>query len=110
MQSFVKEHPDYLAPNNALNFLVDSNDMDGPYNLCHFWSNFEIADLRFWRSQVYEDFFNYLDATGQSVLMFINVEEPQADQKRWQVTFSTNAGYDVQFLSKSFQAETITSG
>lgn len=64
VQSFVKKHPDYLAPNNALNFLVDSNDIDGPYNLCHFWSNFEIADMRFWRSKVYEDFFQYLDATG----------------------------------------------
>lgn len=64
VQSFVKEHPDYLAPNNALNFLVDSDDINGPYNLCHFWSNFEIADMRFWRSKVYEDFFQYLDATG----------------------------------------------
>lgn len=64
VQSFVRENPDSLAPNNALNFLVDENDINGPYNLCHFWSNFEIADMRFWRSKVYQDFFNYLDATG----------------------------------------------
>ncbi len=25
---------------------------DGEYNLCHFWSNFELGDLRFFRSKV----------------------------------------------------------
>lgn len=34
------------------------------WNLCHFWSNFEIADLRFFRSAEYRDLFNYLDSTG----------------------------------------------
>jgi hypothetical protein len=28
------------------------------------WSNFEIADMDFWRGPAYTDFFNYLDATG----------------------------------------------
>ena len=28
------------------------------------WSNFEIGDLRFWRSQAYVDFFNHLDQAG----------------------------------------------
>lgn len=31
---------------------------------CHFWSNFEIASLKFWRSPAYEDYFNHLDKTG----------------------------------------------
>lgn len=31
---------------------------------CHYWSNFELADLRFFRSKVYEDYFDYLDKTG----------------------------------------------
>ena len=30
---------------------------DGEYNLCHFWSNFEIADL----SEAYSQFFQNLD-------------------------------------------------
>jgi alpha 1,2-mannosyltransferase len=37
---------------------------DGGYNMCHFWSNFEIGDLRFYRSPQYLDFFNYLDQEG----------------------------------------------
>jgi Glycolipid 2-alpha-mannosyltransferase len=28
------------------------------------WSNFEIADMDFWRGPAYTDFFNFLDATG----------------------------------------------
>ena len=28
------------------------------------WSNFEIADMSFWRSQAYEDYFNHLDRAG----------------------------------------------
>lgn len=34
------------------------------YSTCHFWSNFEIADMSFWRSQAYEDYFNHLDRAG----------------------------------------------
>lgn len=39
---------------------VTSND----YNMCHFWTNFEIGDLNFFRSDAYIDFFNHLDAKG----------------------------------------------
>ena len=28
------------------------------------WSNFEIADLEFWRSEAYTKYFEYLDSTG----------------------------------------------
>jgi alpha 1,2-mannosyltransferase len=38
--------------------------LDGDYNLCHFWSNFEIGDLRFFRSPEYLDFFKFLDKDG----------------------------------------------
>lgn len=34
------------------------------YNLCHFWSNFEIADMNLWRNPVYQKYFDYLDSTG----------------------------------------------
>lgn len=34
------------------------------YNLCHFWSNFEIADLDFWRGEAYEKYFEALDKAG----------------------------------------------
>ena len=38
--------------------------MEGDYNLCHFWSNFEIADLNFWRGEAYTKYFEYLDQKG----------------------------------------------
>jgi mannosyltransferase len=34
------------------------------YNMCHFWSNFEIARLDWFRSQEYQDFFDMMDRSG----------------------------------------------
>ncbi|KAI5191369.1 alpha 1,2-mannosyltransferase [Nematocida sp. AWRm77] len=34
------------------------------YNLCHFWSNFEIGDFSFFRNPKYQMYFDYLDRTG----------------------------------------------
>lgn len=34
------------------------------WNLCHFWSNFEIGDLDFFRSEEHREFFEYLDRKG----------------------------------------------
>ncbi|KAI9766217.1 MAG: alpha-1,2-mannosyltransferase (Kre5) [Candelina submexicana] len=44
---------------------VDPEAMEGEtYNMCHFWSNFEIARLDWFRSKEYEDFFNMMDRSG----------------------------------------------
>jgi mannosyltransferase len=44
---------------------VDPEDMEGEkYNMCHFWSNFEIARLSWFRSKEYEDFFQMMDRSG----------------------------------------------
>ncbi|KAK4963582.1 O-glycoside alpha-1,2-mannosyltransferase 4 [Elasticomyces elasticus] len=44
---------------------IDGESMEGEtYNMCHYWSNFEIARLSFFRSQEYEDFFNMMDRSG----------------------------------------------
>ena len=44
---------------------IDPEAMEGEkYNMCHFWSNFEIARLSFFRSQQYEDFFQMMDRSG----------------------------------------------
>ena len=44
---------------------VDPEAMeDEKYNMCHFWSNFEIAKLDWFRSQAYEDFFQMMDRSG----------------------------------------------
>jgi len=34
------------------------------WNLCHYWSNFEIADLNFFRGEQYQALFRYLDEKG----------------------------------------------
>ena len=34
------------------------------YNMCHFWSNFEIARLDWFRSKPYNDFFDMMDRSG----------------------------------------------
>jgi mannosyltransferase len=35
-----------------------------PWSLCHYWSNFEIANLEFFRGKAYQSLFEYLDSTG----------------------------------------------
>ncbi|KAK9465097.1 nucleotide-diphospho-sugar transferase [Lipomyces arxii] len=53
---------DYRLPEPSF---IDPEAMNGEkYNLCHFWSNFEIAKLDFFRSKEYEDFFDTLDRSG----------------------------------------------
>ncbi|KAF2865512.1 alpha-1,2-mannosyltransferase Kre5 [Massariosphaeria phaeospora] len=44
---------------------IDSDSMEGEtYNMCHFWSNFEIAKLDWFRSKEYNDFFEMMDRSG----------------------------------------------
>lgn len=44
---------------------IDPESMEGEkYNMCHFWSNFEIARLDWFRGKPYNDFFNMLDRSG----------------------------------------------
>lgn len=44
---------------------VDPEGMEGEtYNMCHFWSNFEIARLDWFRSKEYNDFFEMMDRSG----------------------------------------------
>ncbi|GAA5977065.1 hypothetical protein JCM10908_004843 [Rhodotorula pacifica] len=44
-------------------FLMRRNGA-GEYAACHFWTNFEIGDLRFFRSKEYQDYFRFLDRKG----------------------------------------------
>ncbi len=54
-----------IIEDDSKNLMKFISDDDGKtYNGCHFWSNFEVADLDFWRSQTYTEYFNYLDKTG----------------------------------------------
>ncbi|CUS14327.1 unnamed protein product [Tuber aestivum] len=62
VKSFMKEHPEHIHSNNAMGFLSD--DGGETYNHCHYWSNFEVGSLDFWRDKAYTDFFDKLDKDG----------------------------------------------
>lgn len=61
-RKFIDMHPEYLAPDNLMDFISDDNGET--YNKCHFWSNFEVVDLDFWRSKPYQEYFDFLDREG----------------------------------------------
>ncbi|KAI9886986.1 MAG: hypothetical protein M1823_001202 [Watsoniomyces obsoletus] len=67
---FLSAHPEYIHQNNAMGWLTDGSRRPDKhikahgYSTCHFWSNFEIADLEFWRSEKYQDYFDHLDRAG----------------------------------------------
>ncbi|GAB1517901.1 hypothetical protein RhiTH_000956 [Rhizoctonia solani] len=61
-KEFIQANPQYLAKDNAMGFLSDNNGET--YNNCHFWSNFEIGDLNFWRGEAYTKYFEHLDSKG----------------------------------------------
>lgn len=65
-QEFMAQYPHHIIPANSSESLMSwiTNDNGATYNLCHFWSNFEIGSLAFLRSQKYLDFFNHLDKAG----------------------------------------------
>ncbi|GAA6053243.1 hypothetical protein JCM3770_002674 [Rhodotorula araucariae] len=60
-KQFVDQHPQYLASPNMMGWITDDK---GEYNRCHFWSNFEIGDLNFFRSEAYLKYFDHLDRSG----------------------------------------------
>ncbi|KAH7889673.1 glycosyltransferase family 15 protein [Phlebopus sp. FC_14] len=62
IKEFIEENPRYLHPDNSMDFISD--DAGETYNLCHFWSNFEIADMDFWRSEAYTKYFEFLEDKG----------------------------------------------
>jgi len=62
VKDFMKEHPEFVAEDNAMGYMSD--DGGNTYNRCHFWSNFEIADMNFWRGPAYMAFFEFLDSKG----------------------------------------------
>lgn len=73
VEDFMEKFPQHLHPNNALDFITTNDSdvffhtvakSDSRYNMCHFWSNFEIANLDFFRSQAYADYFDHLDEAG----------------------------------------------
>jgi len=62
VKAFMNSNPELVPKGNAMAFLSD--DGGESYNRCHFWSNFEIADMDFWRGEAYSKFFEHLDEQG----------------------------------------------
>ncbi|KAF2873343.1 glycolipid 2-alpha-mannosyltransferase [Massariosphaeria phaeospora] len=62
VKNFTKAYPEHVTEGNMMKFLSDDNG--DSYNHCHFWSNFEIGNLNWLRSQAYIDYFESLDHAG----------------------------------------------
>lgn len=69
-KKFLAANPTYLSDNNMWDWITDDqarpehNEMANGYSTCHFWSNFEIGDLDFFRGEKYESYFQHLDRAG----------------------------------------------
>ncbi|SCV05502.1 LANO_0H08900g1_1 [Lachancea nothofagi CBS 11611] len=61
-KDFIGKNKELLHPNNMMDFISD--DSGSSYNLCHFWSNFEIGWLDLWRGDAYTAYFDHLDQAG----------------------------------------------
>ena len=56
---------------------VDPDAMEGEtYNMCHFWSNFEIARLDWFRSREYNEFFDMMDRSGGFWMERVSLNSP----------------------------------
>ncbi|WEJ94765.1 putative mannosyltransferase ktr4 [Yamadazyma tenuis] len=60
----------YVNENGAFQWLLENqqnpkkNANTGGYSTCHFWSNFEIGDMDFFRGEAYNKWFQHLDQSG----------------------------------------------
>lgn len=61
-KDFFKKNPQYVSKDNNFDFISDDGGEN--YNLCHFWTNFEIGNMDFYRSEMYEEYFQYLEEKG----------------------------------------------
>lgn len=58
--NFLEKNRHLIKNDTHFDYILNGND----YNGCHFWDNFEIANLNFFRSEIYQKFFDFLDKTG----------------------------------------------
>ena len=76
VQRFRAEHSSLVPQHNLLPWVTAD---DGSYNLCHFWSNFEIGNLNFFRSPPYSTFFDYLDRCAAYMLLLLMIAGSAGD-------------------------------
>jgi alpha 1,2-mannosyltransferase len=66
-KEFVSSNPDIKPKNMFKMFTTDGSSTPShntDYNGVHFWSNFEIGSLAFFRGPEYTKYFDYLDRAG----------------------------------------------
>ncbi|CAG8760404.1 2886_t:CDS:2, partial [Racocetra persica] len=61
-KEFIRTYPHLITNDSIFDFITD--DQGETYNLCQFWSKFEIGDFSLWRSEAYTKFFDFLDKKG----------------------------------------------
>lgn len=61
-KKWMQNFPQHIAKDNSMGFLSD--DGGDTYNHCHFWSNFEVGNLNWLRSDAYLSYFDALDRDG----------------------------------------------
>lgn len=73
IEEFSNKNPDIVnnknTKDNLFEFITyeDKDTKKINYNLCQFWSNFEIGNLNFYRSPQYRYFFDYIDQIGKGI-------------------------------------------
>ncbi|KAJ2413204.1 hypothetical protein GGI10_003206 [Coemansia sp. RSA 2530] len=60
-RTWMLENPELLPEKSFIHWAINEKSK---YTMCHFWSNFEIVDLAFYRSAAYESYFQHLDRAG----------------------------------------------
>lgn len=64
------DHYKYVNENGAFQWITENQQnpkkaqVANGYSTCHFWSNFEIGDMDFFRDKPYSEWVDYLDQTG----------------------------------------------
>jgi len=62
VQDFAKLHPEYVAENNSMSWVSRANETGRGF--CRFVTSLEIGSLKFFRSERFLKFFDYLDRAG----------------------------------------------
>lgn len=61
----------YVHENGAFQWITENQQIPkkakvaNGFSTCHFWSNFEIGDMDFFRGEAYSNWFKHLDSTGK---------------------------------------------
>ncbi|KAI7898248.1 nucleotide-diphospho-sugar transferase [Cokeromyces recurvatus] len=112
VNEFKELYPEYILPSTATIYPWIYDKQKNFYNRCHFWSNFQIANLSFFRSEAYQKYFQYLDSTGNFFYERWSDAPVQTIAaalflKKEQIHFFNNIGYSHSVASHCPYNETL---